>query len=248
MTMRIETSVKVYRFLLKTTMSPKDFAFRNKNCVISSKDRWRCTYHGHDFTTNIFKAKKVPYPALVFIFFTQTKPIDSIVDEMESLIGVKPDVNSMVLTNWVEKVYTPHKNIDLEALFCDLDSGFDDLGQHFVIERKMKKERVKKTKPGKIPKYFERNEYDSDDSDIEKPPPRIPTDANDNGENPKINLDQQTFCGIILTPFPTESNVVLEIFASGVINVAGIPNDTYFEKVKNYINVNLLPLMKNNNF
>lgn len=240
-----KTSLRFHRFIIKIELNLTDFAFKTPNCVLSNESDWRCTYYGHDYTVNIFNARKLPYPAIVCMTFHKGKSLESIEDEYEELLGTRPDSKMNTDINWVEKFYTPYNNLDLDKLY-DLLADSDECAFVERVYKKNKKKNPKK-KPGKI-KCYSMSNYDSDDSTINHPTPRVPKNADDKGVDATVSMDQKKFCALILHPFPSESNFAIEIFSSGVLNVPGIPNATYFEKIKQYVNRTLAPIMKGSRY
>ena len=237
-----KASLRFHRFIINITLDLTDFACKTPNCVLSNESSWRCTYYGHDYTVNIFNARKLPYPAIVCMTFHKGKSIESLEDEFESLFGKRPDSKMNTDINWVEKFYTPHNNIDLDKLYDSLTVS----GECAFVKRIYKKNggAIKKKKPGKIKCYSAGLGDDSDDSVCGDVNPRVPKDASDEGVDATVSMDQTKFCALVLHPFPSESNFAIEIFTSGVLNVPGIPNAEYFEKIKRYVNNVLSPIMK----
>lgn len=232
--MRIEDSVKVYRILIHTKINLLEFSYKTPNCIISTKSEWRCTYHALDFTLNIFQASKLPHPAIVVILFTKSKPLNEIETSLTNLFGTRPDMETAKLLNWVTKFYTPYKNLDLDNLYDDLDEC-NNLDNIFILKG------CESKRPEKIKRYdFNEPIYNSD-TEISKP-----VVVNDDGTNPDLAIDKQRFSALIITPFPKETNLTLEIYSTGVINAAGIPNSHIYDKTLSYVNNTLLPLFVDN--
>lgn len=234
-----KTSLRFHRLIVKIDIELKDFACNTPNCVLSESD-WRCTYYGYDFTINIFKASKLSYPAIVCMTF-HNKSLESIEDDFEKLFGKRPESDMTTAINWVEKFYTPYNSLDLDRLY-DMLSNSDDCAFVERVYNKKKKKNVTKKTPGKI-KCYSMTNYDSDDSTINRPAPRVPKNPDDKGDDATVSMDQKKFCALVLHPFPSESNFAIEIFSSGVLNVPGIPSEEYFEKIKKYVNETLAPIM-----
>jgi hypothetical protein len=202
---------------------------------------------------NVFVAKKLPKPAVVCMVFSKPKPIEEFFPEFERLFGARPDVNNITFINRVEKFYTPYNNLDFEGLYDDLDQS-GDISTFFIIDHSKKKDRVVKSSgPGKIPSYSQQvndDGYDSDDSSINRVelPPRVNMSGGEGMDNidPLLSMDLQRFCAMMVQPFPDESNVMIEIFASGVLNVAGIPTEEYFQRIKKFVEEKLAPLLEKN--
>lgn len=233
-------SVTVHRFIINTKMKLEEIAFSTPNCVISNESPWRCTYYGKDFTSNIFIAKKLPYYALVAMSFSKNKSFDSYKEDYKKLLKADPNVTlqDFTLINWVEKFYTPYNSLSLNTLETILYKDDEDI----FISKIKKKGRQAKVKPDKIKSYDQvTNDDDGNDSDYtdeyRKSKKRKITIGDDDGKSPKVNMDQQKFSALAVHPFPKESNFVIEVYTTGKLNVAGIPNEEYFnERVKPYIN------------
>jgi hypothetical protein len=238
-----KTSLLFYRFIIKIDLDLIDFAFRTPNCVLATSSAWRCTYYGKDYTVNIFRAGKLPYPAIVCMTFFKDKDVESFYEEYRLLFGVAPEPRMTTRINWVEKFYTRHSNIDLEKLHDNL-SNSDDCA---FVERvfKGKNKRKHGNKPGKIQCYDARFDNESGDS---KPPPRVPDNPTADDSGVLVSIDQKKFCALIIHPFPSESNFAIEAFSSGVLNVPGIPSPEYFEKIKRYITNTLSPILAASKF
>lgn len=234
-----KTSLLFYRFVIKIKLDLADFAFHTPNCVLAANSDWRCTYYGKDYTVNIFNAGKLPYPAIVCMTFFKDRDVETFYDEFERLFGKSPERSMTTRINWVEKFYTPYKNIDLEKLYDLLTSS----EQCAFVERVYKKKGSSK-KPGKIQCYDVSDGYKSDDSDINRPPPRVPVDISADASGAIVSIDQKRFCALIIHPFPSESNFAIEAFSSGVLNVPGIPSVEYFDKIKTYVNDTLSPVLE----
>lgn len=248
-----KTSILVYRFIIYTDMTLKKFIFNNPNCICTFKNRWRCTYHGLDYSMNVFIAKKLPVPAIVCIVFSKPKPMEEFFPEFERLFGTRPQYKDITYINRVEKFYTPYHGLDFESLYDDLDKS-SDISTFFIVEHNKKEKKVKTGKPGKILSYSQVSKYnDDDDSDYEesaKPPPRVNMSGGVGMDDidPRLSMDLQRFCAMMVQPFPNESNVMIEIFSSGVLNVAGIPDEEYFKRIKKFIEEKLAPILKNNSY
>lgn len=238
-----KTSLLFYRFIIKIDLDLIDFAFRTPNCVLATSSDWRCTYYGKDYTTNIFKAGKLSYPAIVCMTFFKDKEVDSFYEEYHKLFGVTPDPRMTTLINWVEKFYTGHTKIDLDRLHDTLSNSNSCAFVERVYKGKNKRNGSAK-KPGKIQCYDNHDGNESDDSSINKPAPRVPVDTTADDSGVIVSIDQKKFCALIIHPFPSESNFAIEAFSSGVLNVPGIPSAEYFEKIKRYINDALSPIMR----
>lgn len=236
---RTETSIIVYRFVVYTDISLKQFIFNQPNCICTFKNKWRVTYHGIDYSMNIFMAKKLSKPAMVCMVFSKPKPIENFFPEFEKLFGARPDINNITFINRVEKFYTNFTELDFEGLYEDLDNS-TDISTFFIIDHSKKKEKsiIKSSRLAKIPSYSEKP-ADSDET------PVIVGNCLDNVD-PHLSMDLQRFCAMIVQPFPEESNVTIEIFASGVLNVAGIPSEDYFQRIKQFIEEKLAPLLEKN--
>jgi hypothetical protein len=234
--MRIETSVKVYRILIHVDKKLSDIAYTMPNCIVSNKSKWRCTLHRQDFTMNIFNANKLSTPALVAILFTKDKPLEEIAVEFETIFGKRPCMQSIKLLNWVSKIYTEYTNLDLDEVFDDLDEyRRDNLDDIFIVKGTEKKT------PEKIRRY---DEYE----------PVYDSEHNRNGNSYKpvqndtaeLSIDKQRFSALIITPFPEETNMTIELYSSGVLNCAGIPNEQVMEKTQKYVKDVLIPLFEKN--
>jgi hypothetical protein len=187
---------------------------------------------------NVFIAKKLHVPGVVCMVFSKPKPMEQFFPEFKRLFGNVPRVEDITFVNRVEKFYTPWKNLDFEGLYDDLDKS-SDITSFFIITHKKGKVA---TKPAKIPSYCENN-VDDDDSDCETVPPPPTSNL---VEDPQLSMNLQRFCAMMICPFPSESNVMIEVFASGVLNVAGIPNEEYFLRIKQFIEIKLAPILSNN--
>lgn len=238
------TSVKVYRVIIPINISIKSFALSNKNCIVSKNTQWRCTHHGDDFTINIFKASKLSYPAIVVIIFSQHGDINDILIKLQHLFGVPPLIETLDLLNWVEKFYPKlNENINLDYLYTQMNIGDSD--EVFVLKRP-KKNTARNDRLKKMKRYYEKpSAHEQNDNNLAKLDNRkhfIFTDSD--GSTAKLKMNRQLFSALIVQPFPEESNVKIEIYYTGIINVAGIPSKEYFHKIKYYLNNRLLPLMK----
>lgn len=232
-------SLTLHRFIVLTNERLDNFAFHTPNCVLTEGNTWRCTHYGIDYTSNIFVASKLPYYALVSMSFSKGKTEEEYVKEYKQLFGPETEIRDFTLINWVEKFYTTCSNINLIKLENVLNSDNGDI----FVERVKKRGRKKGKKPGKIPGYSV-NGYKSDDSDIEHDPPRVEI-GNDDGTDPRINMDQENFSALSLYPYPKETNCVIEIFSTGNLNMAGIPSKEYFEKkMVPYVNEKLIHLLE----
>lgn len=60
----------------------------------------------------------------------------------------------------------------------------------------------------------------------------------------RISMDLQCFCAIKVQPFPKESNITIEIFASGVLNVAGVMDNELLARTSDFITNEVLPKME----
>lgn len=245
-----KTSTLVYRIVVFTEMTLEQFIFNTPNCICTLKNRWRCTYHGYDYSMNVFSAKDIGRPGVVCMFFTKPKPLESFFPEFERLFGAAPLPENITFINRVEKFYTPYKDIYFDGLYDDLDQR-DDIGEFFIINHK--KNKVKQNKPEKIPSYVQQvadNSYTEDDDDdvirLSKQPRIVINDHKMEHVKPHLSMDLQRFCAMMVQPFPEESNVKIEIFDSGVLNVAGIPSEEYFERIKTFIEIKLAPLLEKN--
>lgn len=240
---RTETSLKLYRFIIRVNITLDEFAHTHRNCVLSVSSDWRCTYYEKAFTMNIFDAKKLPYPALVCMVFTMTMESDAFIPVFESLFGVtKEDIDKPTLVNWVEKYYTPHKPLDLEGLFLSLNS----------LASVSLKVKGRKQKPRVLPSYdvHKSEELEGYDSDYNNRRANqfakslTLSTKEDDGSSPALSMDQQSFCALVVHPFPEATHLAIEVFSSGVLNVAGIPTDEIFEHLTHYVNTKLGPLME----
>ena len=237
-------SVTLHRFIINTSIKLEDFALQTPNCVLTGESAWRCTYYGKDFTSNIFIAKKLPYYALVAMSFSKNKNFDSYKEDFAELFKKDPSVNleNFTLINWVEKFYTPFHHVSLNKLESLLYVDDDDI---FIKKLKKGGGKGSKKKPAKIKSYDQEggNAYDSDLEPSNKK--RRIEIGNDDGNSPRVNMDQMRYSALALHPFPQESNFVIEIYSTGKLNVAGIPNEDYFhERVKPYINGKLYNFLK----
>lgn len=246
-----KTSILVYRFIVYTEMTLKQFIFNNPNCICTFKNKWRCTFHASDYSMNVFVAKKLERPAIVCMVFSKPKPLEEFYPQFERLFGARPDPKNITFVNRVEKFYTPYKDLDFEGLYDTLDQC-NDINAFYVMDHKNKSKDIV-SKPGKIPSYssvcYENNEDDSDFED-NKLPPRVNMSGGNGMDNnePLLSMDLQRFCAFNIQPFPKESNVMIEVFASGILNVAGIPSEEYFQRIKKFINEILGPILKQNSF
>lgn len=229
-------SVTLHRFIINTTLKLDEFAFSTPNCVLTQESSWRCTYYGRDFTSNIFIAKKLPKYALVAMSFSKNKTFEDYKNDFKNLFKNDPNTSleDFTLINWVEKFYTPFKSLSLTKLESLLYVDDED-----VFITKINKKGRDSKKPLKIKSYDQINGcdgYDSDFTESARKKQKIEI-GDDDGGSPKINMDQQKFSALALHPFPKESNFVIEIYSTGKLNVAGIPNEEYFKKrIKPYIN------------
>lgn len=238
--MRIETSVKVYRILIHVDKKLSEIAYTIPNCIVSNKSKWRCTLHRQDFTMNIFNASKLSTPALVAILFTKDKPLEDIAVEFETIFGKRPCMESIKLLNWVSKIYTEYSDLDLDEVFDDLDEyRRENLDDIFVVKGTEKKT------PQKIRRY---DEYDPSDNPGNDSDNDISTPKNHNIQNDtaELSIDKQRFSALIITPFPEETNMTIELYSSGVLNCAGIPNEHIMEKTQKYVKDILIPLFEKN--
>jgi hypothetical protein len=235
-------SVTLHRFVIRTNCTLDEFALNTVNCVLTNESGWRCTHYGTDFTSNVFVASKLPYYALVAMSFSKQKSFETYKEYFKVLFGEDTVLQDFTLINWVEKFYTPCNNISLtklESMFIDGNDGA------FIkrVTRKKKNDVKVRVKPGKI-KSYANNGYISDDSDFTPELPRISI-GTDDGTAPTVNMDQQKFSALSIYPYPKESNFVIEVFATGNLNVAGIPDANYFEeRVIPYINNKLMTCLR----
>ena len=216
-----ETTIKVYRFLIYTDITLRNFAMNNHNCTLLSKSSWRCTYHAKQYSMNIFNARKVDKPALIYIVFTKKLEKEYFKDEFITLFDNCYDESTFSLINWVEKYYTNVNDVDFEELYSTLDS-----------KCKVQKKTNGKHNKESIATY---NQCGDANNDI--------NEFNEN-QDALLSLNVQKFSALIIQPFPDNSNIRLEVFNSGVINVAGILSVSTFAKIDNYIKLTLFPLMK----
>lgn len=231
-----ETSIMVYRIVLHIELSLKQFIFNNPNCICTCKNKWRCTYHGSNYSMNIFIAKKLKTPAIVCMLFTKPTNVESFFPEFKRLFGASPDLRDITFVNRVEKIYTPFNNVYLEGLYEDLNTC-GDIKTFFILDHKNKKKEAKQKRQDKILKY-----EDQERLHRYKQEPTV-TEVDQNESEPLVVMDLQRFCALMVQPFPHESNVMIEIFTTGVLNAAGIPNEEYFSKIKHFVQEKLLPLM-----
>lgn len=239
-------SVTLHRFIINTKLKLVDFAFSTPNCVLTKESPWRCTYYGKDFTSNIFIAKKLPSYALVAMSFSKNKSFEEYQQIFKQMFSKDPSVTltKFTLINWVEKFYTPYKMISLTKLLETLlEMGEMDEGNDEFIKKI--KNKNKEQKPCRIKSYDQtianNDGYDSDNV-IKK---KKKLSVEDDGSCPRFDMDQQKFSALPLYPFPKESNVVIEIYSTGKLNVAGIPDQEFFDnKIKPYINGRLSDLLK----
>lgn len=236
---RTETSIIVYRFVVYTDITLKQFIFNQPNCICTFKNKWRVTYHGADYSMNIFMAKKLSRPAMVCMVFSKPKPMEEFFPEFERLFGNSPDINNITFINRVEKFYTPYGNLDFEGLYDDLDQS-GDISTFFIIDHGKKGGNKVRGGPAKIPSYAQVAD------DYEEKTRGGSIIAEMDTSDPRLSMDLQRFCAMMVMPFPDESNVMIEIFASGVLNVAGIPTEEYFERIKNFVGEKLMPLLEKN--
>jgi hypothetical protein len=212
---------------------------RTPNCILTEESDWRCTYYGKDFTSNIFIAKKLPYYALVVMSFSKNKSFDDYSRCFRQLFGENTELKDFTLINWVEKFYTNYSNINLNKLESLLYDDDDDV---FITRVKNKRDNTKK--PKKI-RCYNNVHSDDDDDDGDNVDTERAIIGNDDGKAPKVNMNQQKFSALSLYPYPKESNFVIEIFATGNLNVAGIPDQDYFEnRIKPYIDTKLVGFLK----
>lgn len=234
-----QTSIVVYRFIVYTDITLRQFLFNNPMCICPFKNKWRVTYHGLDYSMNIFVAKKLSRPGLVCMVFAKQKPLDEFYPEFERLFGSRPDPKNITVVNRVEKFYTPYSNIDFEGLYDDLDKS-NDIEKFFIVNHAKNKSKAAIKPVVKIPSYVEQ-EFGHEQS-----PRVLNVDDDIDSIDPHLSMDLQKFCAIMIAPFPEESNVMIEVFASGVLNVAGIPSEDYFHRIKRFVEEKLAPLLENN--
>lgn len=242
-----KTSTLVYRVVVYTDITLEQFIFNTPNCICTYKNRWRCTYHGPNYSMNVFTAKDIGRNGVVCMFFTKTDDMETFFPEFKRLFGAEPLPENITFINRVEKFYTPYREIYFDGLYDDLDHT-EDIGEFFIIQHGAKKKKEPKKLPAKIPSYVQQlnsEEVDEDDSDMEHQPASKKLKHSDDFK-PHLSMDLQRFCAMMVQPFPEESNVKIEIFDSGVLNVAGIPSQEYFERIKKFIDDKLVPLLKNN--
>jgi hypothetical protein len=231
-------SVTLHRFIVRTDRGLTDLALNTNNCVLTDESGWRCTYYGRDYTSNIFVASKLPYYALVAMSFSKDKPFDEYKADYEVIFGASVVLEGFTLINWVEKFYPPNYNISLEKL---QDILLTNNKTDAFVEAVTKKPRAKKAVPPKIGSYCSRRDLDYDEP-YNKLHPLVKIGI-DGGDNPSVNMDQKKISLLAITPYPTETRCVIEVFATGKLNVAGIPNMEFFNKrLVPYIN-NTLDLM-----
>lgn len=210
---------------MKMTIDIVEFAIKNVNAMVSMDLPWRCTYYSNDYTFNMFNGNKAKEPTVVLIVFTKDKDVVELKKDILNVFDNEPVIESMNLMNWVVKFYTKVKGVNLEMLYEILDEssvGDNDVFDLCVVKGTKVTKKVKRLK-----RYYE-SEKDYENVMNEQV----------NG-TPSIVMDQHTFSALIIQPFPQESNVKFEIYSSGVVNVAGIPDDHYFSKIYEYINTDL---------
>lgn len=224
-------SVTLHRFVIRLKITEAEIAMNVKNCVLTNESDWRCTHYGEDFTSNIFVAKKLPYSAIVVMSFSKQKSFSSFSADFKSLFGDDIELEDFTLINDVRKFYTPCYSIALNKL----ESVLHDDDKDMFIKRVKKKGRKAPVKPAKIRSYA-LNGCDPDDTIVI---------GDDDGTAPSVSMDQQKFSALAIHPFPKESNFVIEIFATGNLNCAGIPSEEYFqERIIPYVNGPLLSMLK----
>lgn len=64
----------------------------------------------------------------------------------------------------------------------------------------------------------------------------------------RLHMDRQSICALIVKPFPDESNVKLEIYHTGQINVAGLTTPATFERFDAYIRARIVPMMAQHSY
>lgn len=229
MNLRSKTSIMVVRFVVDTDVSLEQFVFREPNCIFSVDSPWRCTFHAIDYTMNIFVAKKLSRPAFVCMAFSQTRGIGDFDTEFLRLFGHRP--RGATLVNWVVKFYTDLEHLNLESLFDALNASNGNTRCFFVRKIIAGPRDARR----RIHSY---DEADSDDSDLA--PRRRPRELNLEA-SPLVNMDQQSFSALMLKPYPMSASVVMEIFSSGIINVAGMSSTSEFDRVREYIEDKLVP-------
>lgn len=234
-----KTSILVNRVVIYTDITLEDLVFNTPNCICSYKNNWRATIHRKEFSMNVFSAKDLQKPGVVCMMFTKNENIEYFFPEFEKLFGARPELNNITFINRVEKFYTPYKNIYFEGLYDDLDKS-DDINHFFIVDHAKKGK--EKTRPGKIPSYIQQ-----ENGNNRNKKPRIQIeDTEMKNINPHLSMDLQRFCAMIVQPFPEEANAKIEIFDSGVLNVAGIPSNEYFYRIKKFIEEKLAPLLAKN--
>jgi hypothetical protein len=139
--------------------------------------------------------------------------------------------DDLVCVNRVEKFYF-NKVLCLTTLFMQLDELRNANNDAFKITTKQP---PTQTKRHKLPRYNQKF-----DDDVKRNSYVI---TESTGDNANVMIDQQRFSALILHPFPLESSVKIEIYATGVLNVAGSPSNEYFERIKSYINNDLNPIL-----
>lgn len=237
--MHFETSVRVYRCLIPCNVNLIDFACKTPNCVMVPKSPWRCTYHGEFFSTNIFYAKQIDICAVVAILFTQTCPEDKIKRILSELLDSGVNDIELTLINWVEKCHTPFKDIMLDTLYDELNNAGDSMDHIFHLKKKNNKTSAKKVSKKRVRGYardFYKMIDHVDDEDAT-------TTSTQN--NPHLDMNMEKFGALILKPFPHETNMTIEVYPSGILNVTGINDQETFERVKDYIrNTLYVPLSR----
>lgn len=226
------TSLRVYRVVIHIKQSLFDFAFTHQNCILAQYSQWRVTYHAKDFSMNVFNAKKIKEQGLVAIVSVGEKSIEDVLSILRAeLFPTATFFSKPTQINWVVKFYTGLGQIDLEQMYDEMS---------FIGDMIIKKGKKQKKTPPKIQSY---NCRDSATDCYEE------FDVEDIGDDElEMNINMQVFSALIMKPFAEKSNVTLQVYPTGNLNVTGIPCDSYFDKVHTYINDILVPIMDKSKF
>lgn len=240
--MRHETSTVVYTVHVRTEMRLRDFTLCTPNCVCSPSTPWRCTHYGEDYVMNVFASKlMLPDRAFICVIFTKPREYAWFLQEFLRLMNTRPDPNNIRCTNRVEKFFFPHGNVLLEDMHADMVRT-GATSTRVARRRAPPPSRVKK-----MPAYARAAlaaTYDSDDSDLTRPPGGAQEQELELLPEPLVTLNLQRFCALIIKPFREPSHITIEVFSSGVLNVAGITSDAGFDSVRRYIMTTIRPLLQ----
>jgi len=223
-------SSTVYRILIYTNVLLEDFIMNHPNCICSSRNKWMVMYHNVEYSMKMSIAKGTRQPGIIILFFTKLTSIEHFFPEFQRLFGSTPIPSNITLVNIVEKYYCPVSNIYFDGVYDELDKNDD------IMVTMSKRRSVTPSYP-KILKYSIQEKKEEHDM----------TSLNDDdGKDPQLSMDLQRFCALKIRPFPLESKVTIEVFDSGVLNVAGINPASMLDKVTKYINDTLLPILVDN--